>query len=154
MGNSVRPRTGHFLSVVHPHACGELVVERDLIESLTGSSPRMWGTRHRRSQHSPRRWFIPTHVGNSSAPSPLKNRIKVHPHACGELPIMNELSLPTTGSSPRMWGTHLLHRAHDCCQWFIPTHVGNSTSVYCTCRAHPVHPHACGELTSIRKRHL
>ena len=55
----------------------------------------------------------------------------------------------TDGSSPRMWGTDA------CPDWggwkrrFIPTHVGNGNSPNVVRSDGTVHPHACGERSSI-----
>ena len=55
------------------------------------------------------------------------------------------LSWPTTGSSPRMWGTDTSVRIAAAWRRFIPTHVGNGmTPATSACRP-TVHPHACGE---------
>ena len=70
----------------------------------------------------------------------------VHPHACGELvEVKIQLSL-NIGSSPRMWGTHLLQGLRLPDQRFIPTHVGNSVDSLQVVFPISVHPHACGEL--------
>jgi len=51
---------------VHPHACGELGWFCMSIHRLHGSSPRMWGTPLAIRLRLRNKWFIPTHVGNSS----------------------------------------------------------------------------------------
>ena len=51
---------------VHPHACGELMSFALKAGRSPGSSPRMWGTRHRFMVQAGACRFIPTHVGNSS----------------------------------------------------------------------------------------
>ena len=148
VGNSVEPGPPIPNPTVHPHACGELCLVAGSSRASLGSSPRMWGTLHAAGSGAGRVRFIPTHVGNSPCVVSGLCDVPVHPHACGELGLVrcNVIILP--GSSPRMWGTHrvaLLVRPFD---RFIPTHVGNSdrsgeTHTHC-----PVHPHACGELTT------
>jgi len=47
-----------------------------------------------------------------------------------------------------MWGTLMVHDIDLALQWFIPTHVGNSSGWHSTIVSLTVHPHACGELDS------
>ena len=70
----------------------------------------------------------------------------VHPHACGELYGTAGSTSPTDGSSPRMWGTRLYRLTAGQMYRFIPTHVGNSSSIAISATGKSVHPHACGEL--------
>ena len=53
---------------VHPHACGEHPSREPEQFPGLGSSPRMWGTRHRGIAGPMTGWFIPTHVGNTIRP--------------------------------------------------------------------------------------
>jgi len=73
--------------------------------TLDGSSPRMWGTRMKDAGAHLHHRFIPTHVGNSSAPGGRGAPASVHPHACGELVQVYSEFHRGDGSSPRMWGT-------------------------------------------------
>ena len=50
---------------VHPHACGEHIVQLSLASAFYGSSPRMWGTLYYCVQLTYYLRFIPTHVGNT-----------------------------------------------------------------------------------------
>ncbi len=75
----------------------------------------------------------------------------VHPHACGEHLRCFSNSGFSVGSSPRLWGTQgrrlpavPLHR-------FIPTPVGNTTWGARWASRSTVHPHACGEHTTITR---
>jgi len=69
----------------------------------------------------------------------------VHPHACGEHCIMLFIEYICAGSSPRMWGTHLIQFHPQRFGRFIPTHVGNTFSSPAMSQSFTVHPHACGE---------
>ena len=91
---------------VHPHACGEHFGTSNQALTITGSSPRMWGTR---KQIRPRILFG-----------------AVHPHACGEHMMTIESRTKISGSSPRMWGTRYFHISTTRYRRFIPTHVGNT----------------------------
>ena len=130
---------------VHPHACGEHDTWTKRPFESRGSSPRMWGTQTRGNGTVGVERFIPTHVGNTLSSSWILIDIAVHPHACGEHWLNYRPVTYQTGSSPRMWGTHLRRRKRDVVQRFIPTHVGNTQPS----TTHPlpgsVHPHACGE---------
>ncbi|CAB1083944.1 hypothetical protein D1AOALGA4SA_11478 [Olavius algarvensis Delta 1 endosymbiont] len=45
-------------------------------------------------------------MGNTSTDNSRCGSSPVHPHACGEHYRVRFLVKPTTGSSPRLWGTH------------------------------------------------
>ncbi len=93
-----------MIQAVHPHACGEHFINDINGDLANGSSPRLWGTHHRRNDgplfggSSPRLWgthirvihavyqrrFIPTPVGNTLHGAISGRQQSVHPHACGE----------------------------------------------------------------------
>jgi len=107
----------------------------------------MWGTLFRSFLASLPLRFIPTHVGNTY-PCTAKNiQNAVHPHACGEHPIVVSGLPARSGSSPRMWGTLYLSYSKLQQSRFIPTHVGNTGKCTMLIKANSVHPHACGEHT-------
>ena len=136
---------------VHPHVCGELSRSVLGVPLTSGSSPRVWGTRHTMPLSYPFLRFIPTCVGNSTMNQCLLPSGPVHPHVCGELSSMTEEKQREYGSSPRVWGTPVraLWLVNFC--RFIPTCVGNSFSESGSRSHSSVHPHVCGEL---RKRSL
>ena len=114
---------------VHPHACGERANQFYRAIRDHGSSPRMWGTGQNRRSTAAESRFIPTHVGNGYSGRNSTNIRSVHPHACGErLQVGSGLPFPA-GSSPRMWGTGQYLSARHCYCRFIPTHVGNGSSL-------------------------
>ena len=129
VGNMVSLYSRLSCCSVHPHECGEHVPWTDIIGYWFGSSPRMWGT---------------LAVSGCRTVSDA-----VHPHECGEHLSRQRFPNSCGGSSPRMWGTF-----HEGKLWpdslrFIPTDVGNmlpfhSASTQCT-----VHPHECGEHSSL-----
>ncbi len=145
VGNTIKLRTGKFSHSVHPHACGEHSESISLPWSISGSSPRMWGTHLKNSSRKRKIRFIPTHVGNTGTrPLPRPSRT-VHPHACGEHPTREKTSHYRTGSSPRMWGTRPCVFRPRKGRRFIPTHVGNTIHGPSALPIGAVHPHACGE---------
>ncbi len=90
---------------VHPHARGERLRTATARNSLSGSSPRTWGTPGRTHRVQGRCRFIPTHVGNAAARRLPATPSAVHPHARGERPMLSDPRSRSNGSSPRTWGT-------------------------------------------------
>ena len=154
VGNTPAPQARRPPPSVHPHACGEYRLRRPMMAGTCGSSPRMWGILIKSLVGQGIVRFIPTHVGNTSTPSPARGPLTVHPHACGEYNRISARRRRPCGSSPRMWGIRwtVSSRCRDF--RFIPTHVGNTLKYYHVWFAYTVHPHACGEYTlrSIRRR--
>jgi len=145
VGNTTQGLPGSFQAPVHPHACGEHEVADGAIDYAHGSSPRMWGTRHK-DVYAPRAIrFIPTHVGNTPRTSRSRRLPAVHPHACGEHNNAGDFCRHLAGSSPRMWGTLSCNIDKVLVARFIPTHVGNTIWDPGVLQISPVHPHACGE---------
>jgi len=125
VGNTSCIGSPSFWDSVHPHACGE----HDRNHEGGGEGHR----------------FIPTHVGNTLLRWPLTAWVAVHPHACGEHTWAQGYTGKRSGSSPRMWGTHMGTRVYGEKERFIPTHVGNTAVAKAISDVLVVHPHACGE---------
>ncbi len=130
---------------VHPHARGERAARKQFGIVHVGSSPRTWGTHEQIGQSLTDQRFIPTHVGNAGRGGAAAIRHTVHPHARGEREVTPEAINHRDGSSPRTWGTPNEHLWTIFLNRFIPTHVGNATSLSRWCRRRTVHPHARGE---------
>ncbi|AFD28154.1 hypothetical protein DGo_PE0010 (plasmid) [Deinococcus gobiensis I-0] len=88
---------------------------------------------------------IPTPVGNANTARCPGAWASVHPHACGERGSDTDAVLEKTGPSPRLWGTRMGRAQGESVRRSIPTPVGNACNITTETRAHPVHPHACGE---------
>ena len=151
-GSSPRPwgtRTLHQVihrsMTVHPHARGEHSKCSPAVGAATGSSPRPWGTLAGTTTPRHRPGFIPTPVGNTSLHSKAWLHSSVHPHARGEHPWARRRFKPSSGSSPRPWGTLRIGKIVHVVLRFIPTPVGNTFVGRYSTRAPPVHPHARGE---------
>ena len=127
VGNACAVVAASIVLSVHPHACGERLLEVRITERCGGSSPRMWGTLCRWRREGCQNRFIPTHVGNAALIARKPLLFPVHPHACGERCSFLVLHKPDLGSSPRMWGTRHLLRSAGRPGRFIPTHVGNAS---------------------------
>ncbi len=116
------------LRAVHPHARGERCHSATMAGSVSGPSPRPWGTPELLDYRGALIRSIPTPVGNAPASTRAAGRPTVHPHARGE--------------RVRFADRAALRRRS------IPTPVGNAAA---SCRSParvPVHPHARGERTS------
>ena len=115
----------------------------------------MWGTQVAERGLDVEERFIPTHVGNTGNGGAARERVSVHPHACGEHFCLIPYPTSLHGSSPRMWGTLNCLDVVDNISRFIPTHVGNTRDTMTTIYEETVHPHACGEhLSQIEKPDL
>ena len=145
VGNTTRSGPWCFLPSVHPHACGEHAAKLKRPPSLSGSSPRMWGTPSHPARHPSSSRFIPTHVGNTASVLNAASKAAVHPHACGEHLFSARIASMRSGSSPRMWGTRSRCLRPCSNMRFIPTHVGNTNNRSFPLLRKSVHPHACGE---------
>ena len=187
-GNSLGRGERGRQSPVHPRVCGELqrlsgvvqerrrfipacagnsVVLRKRKAFVNGSSPRVRGTRRGRLASARQRRFIPACAGNSRFGRRAPPRPPVHPRVCGELNSRLVAALASTGSSPRVRGTHRAgrhrvreHRFIPACAGnstaltrlltprvrFIPACAGNSLPRMTTTNDTPVHPRVCGEL--------
>ena len=125
VGNRPLEKEISFLSTVHPHVRGEQGYPQRSNQTVTGSSPRTWGTG---GDETGRRWwcrFIPTYVGN-------RRRALL-------------CLLRSAGSSPRTWGTVDQALTSVLIARFIPTYVGNSARRALPRASKPVHPHVRGE---------
>ncbi len=122
---------------VHPHACGERLIQANNTFPSGGSSPRLWGTAGTISHNGQFVRFIPTPVGNGAITYIIMCIHTVHPHACGER--IGDSGLPQTrsGSSPRLWGTVIGFEPSKVTGRFIPTPVGNGNGI-CRVRKLPI----------------
>ena len=84
VGNTAEDKVNVSITPVHPHACGEHAPRFIPIPKISGSSPRLWGTRIFNGQLPCRNRFIPTPVGNTKPHNLVTKPHPVHPHACGE----------------------------------------------------------------------
>ncbi len=104
VGNTVNYFSVLFISLVHPHVCGEYFFPEFYIYVNGGSSPRVWGIRTLYPVLLYLLWFIPTCVGNTLFIKLVLCYILVHPHVCGEYILEAIYITSYSGSSPRVWG--------------------------------------------------
>ena len=69
----------------------------------------------------------------------------VHPRVCGEHSSFNDCNHSTTGSSPRVRGTHHVLYDLKVDARFIPACAGNTYQLGTLIEARAVHPRVCGE---------
>ena len=148
MGNTSAHRSSSATWPVHPHARGEHVRFAHASGTVSGSSPRTWGTLYLNRAVTNQRRFIHTHVGNTRCASLACRLLTVHPHARGEHLLFFERIHNMDGSSPRTWGTLFSRPDRRTGRRFIPTHVGNTSCTVRSMGALAVHPHARGEHSS------
>ena len=134
---------------VHPHGCGEHEIHRFARGMGDGSSPRVWGTHCPAPVGGLTRRFIPTGVGNTIGCQRVFHVSTVHPHGCGEHHRLAAQYPIDRGSSPRVWGTLKREQLHVQKNRFIPTGVGNTYEEVAIDFVYTVHPHGCGEHSSI-----
>ncbi len=145
VGNASAPARSAGICAVHPHACGECLVDHVADRIRRGSPPRLWGMLHPCPCRDRRRRFTPTPVGNARHVDAQRRRAAVHPHACGECVLQSLQDDLCSGSPPRLWGMRAVVSAAFARWRFTPTPVGNAPTPPCTCVKLSVHPHACGE---------
>ena len=91
-------------SSVHPHGCGEDVMDFSYADPKHGSPPRVWGRPARRLAVIADGRFTPTGVGKTRAPACRYSGWTVHPHGCGEDRRAADSTRCRFGSPPRVWG--------------------------------------------------
>ena len=99
-----------------------------------GSSPRLRGTERGGQCQDDECRFIPAPAGNGCWPRWHASRLPVHPRACGERLPVNWLTMPLSGSSPRLRGTGGRAFGGDAENRFIPAPAGNGVSTR-SCRS-------------------
>ena len=129
----------------HPRACGEHVVTFAPMVKSAGPSPRMRGTLNPATPEVDQTGIIPAHAGNTNWIESPTGRIRDHPRACGEHPLVCIVALPLSGSSPRMRGTPNLGNHARTNARIIPAHAGNTRNGRRAVISSRDHPRACGE---------
>ena len=125
--------------------CGEhhLVQRERLLRQ--GSSPRVRGTQDRTGRHRHDPGIIPACAGNTVVFSNECRFSQDHPRVCGEHPGLLVLPKDTTGSSPRVRGTHPPMVLRPVPDGIIPACAGNTRPCGPRCCSPRDHPRVCGE---------
>ncbi len=93
---------------VHPRVCGEHTKMSAVLNSRTGSSPRVRGTHVYGALCNKLKRFIPACAGNTFWTKEKTSPEAVHPRVCGEHTIQSDIVPQDRGSSPRVRGTLIL----------------------------------------------
>ena len=134
--------------------CGENVSARAKLSTSFGSPPRVWGKRNILNFQDVGIGFTPTCVGKTSLKDFLNQFAGVHPHVCGENSSCISSNACLVGSPPRVWGKPTLRTVSYACRRFTPTCVGKTQFCFCSAKALPVHPHVCGENSTVKGDHV
>ena len=96
---------GTLKAAVHPHVRGAHADHVYARAEADGPSPRAWGSPggFPRAASGPR--SIPTCVGLTEMPSPVRCSAAVHPHVRGAHPRRIWAASSSSGPSPRAWGS-------------------------------------------------
>ena len=129
----------------HPRVCGEHQVIDDYGTVVMGSSPRMRGTPHRQPVLAHGAGIIPAYAGNTPTTTITAPTARDHPRVCGEHPKKACTVRLSTGSSPRMRGTHVRRTVFFKIVGIIPAYAGNTEGVGRHQRRPGDHPRVCGE---------
>ena len=125
-GNARAPPRSVRCSPVHPRVCGERQTRSARARRMSGSSPRVRGTRSCAGSTLACARFIPACAGNAPARTPRYRLDTVHPRVCGErLAFLTDFHA-ASGSSPRVRGTPELRAVDGLIQRFIPACAGNA----------------------------
>ena len=137
---------------VHPHTCGEIFWLSVSGAGLVGSPPHVWGNLAICNTFVTLIRFTPTRVGKSRHVANVRHPATVHPHTCGEIVSVVVFGVRPPGSPPHVWGNPKAFASNPKGWRFTPTRVGKSLCGNSRQRAATVHPHTCGEISSLWER--
>jgi len=151
-GNTQKSPGRPGFRAVHPRGCGEHSSAPAMISAISGSSPRVRGTRaHPAPSRTPAR-FIPAGAGNTVSKPRCRRTTPVHPRGCGEHGRSSRCLSRSVGSSPRVRGTRPAGGFPRPGWRFIPAGAGNTGGRSVRFAAQSVHPRGCGEHTLVLQR--
>ena len=111
----------------HPRVCGEHYVDHSNHLRPTGSSPRMRGTHVAAFGATCMAGIIPAYAGNTHTGRTATWPEWDHPRVCGEHALYVVGTVESSGSSPRMRGTLVLHHHGKPDSGIIPAYAGNTS---------------------------
>ena len=129
----------------HPRVCGEHMILLPSILFLSGSSPRVRGTRGHARCFEGRAGIIPACAGNTCKVSSSVFSAWDHPRVCGEHKPRRRQPTARPGSSPRVRGTPMTWAQIDDVAGIIPACAGNTCLDIALFVVHWDHPRVCGE---------
>ena len=128
----------------HPRACGAHLFHQVRPPSVTGSSPRMRGSRTSFAVKSSARGIIPAHAGLTHQRHGEEIWFWDHPRACGAHRASSTSTRSSGGSSPRMRGSLCAVEFSDRVAGIIPAHAGLTNLLKKCGWSGRDHPRACG----------
>ena len=144
-GNTCRNGTRGCCTWDHPRVCGEHWLIAFASAAISGSSPRMRGTRDSVDCRDCTSGIIPAYAGNTCLLRRRPRHQRDHPRVCGEHRIVRVRVTAVAGSSPRMRGTlHVVTITQDR-GGIIPAYAGNTWCRSAVARCPWDHPRVCGE---------
>ena len=149
-GNTGSSSEKHSYGWDHPRVCGEHSRRVRLGGYRRGSSPRVRGTQDRTGRHRHDPGIIPACAGNTVVFSNECRFSQDHPRVCGEHPGLLVLPKDTTGSSPRVRGTHPPMVLRPVPDGIIPACAGNTSTFLRSRSTARDHPRVCGEHSAMR----
>ena len=146
-GNTVENHKRLDTSSDHPRVCGEHTLKTHEWPYVSGSSPRMRGTRMSVAFNMTFLRIIPAYAGNTCRTRSTWPRSSDHPRVCGEHFTFIDTPPNWGGSSPRMRGTPWPASAQRTPLRIIPAYAGNTSGSVGVKPCRPDHPRVCGEHT-------
>ena len=128
----------------HPRACGAHFPSPHGKASVSGSSPRMRGSRTHRIPLLSQVGIIPAHAGLTARKSRRFTIRRDHPRACGAHLNTPAFAWLFQGSSPRMRGSHRGKDKSLVRAGIIPAHAGLTRLLHRVWAVDWDHPRACG----------
>ena len=144
-GNTFRILSTYHVARDHPRVCGEHCGFAYAGISVTGSSPRVRGTRVQGRGVGLGRGIIPACAGNTERRHEHRPADGDHPRVCGEHGGDVKAKPTAPGSSPRVRGTQCIPKTAHHIFGIIPACAGNTTLARHSIVQARDHPRVCGE---------
>ena len=125
--------------------CGENLIDVDLLDSETGSSPRVRGKPVAEQAKEGDNRLIPACAGKTDDAMRALLHLRAHPRVCGENARPAGFTVPTVGSSPRVRGKPLILRTCPAPVGLIPACAGKTKVSAQGDEILGAHPRVCGE---------
>ena len=140
----------NYLGITPAHA-GNTLCPTGQLSTILGSPPRMRGTLAGQVVVIYADGITPAHAGNTAERFAIKEHLEDHPRACGEHCVFSRSAGMSTGSPPRMRGTHISFNASASPARITPAHAGNTSGHSRNQARREDHPRACGEHISFTR---
>ena len=125
-GNTRTEDLEQLIDKDHPRVCGEHLTRDSSYTIFPGSSPRMRGTPPPLGNLRNVQGIIPAYAGNTDCSADVASGSGDHPRVCGEHSANSAYPSASSGSSPRMRGTHPRKKRAKCHDGIIPAYAGNT----------------------------